>query len=118
MKTLSEFMGRVAVPLVTAFRGDEELHLDATAELADYVVAKGYCDSLILTGTTGEFYALEDEERIAIWNAVLGAVGKRAPLVAGVGAPDTRRAVKLAIKAERLGFEAIMVVLPYYSKPT
>jgi 4-hydroxy-tetrahydrodipicolinate synthase len=118
MKPLSEWMGRVAVPLVTPFHDDEELNLDATALLADYVVAKNYCDSLILTGTTGEFYALEDQERIAVWNAVSSAVGTRVPLVAGVGAPDTQRAVRLAATAERLGFKAIMVVLPYYSKPT
>ena len=45
MKALSGFMGRVAVSLVTPFRNDEELNLDATAELAEYVVSKGYCVS-------------------------------------------------------------------------
>ncbi|MBI3684664.1 MAG: 4-hydroxy-tetrahydrodipicolinate synthase [Acidobacteria bacterium] len=118
MRTLADILGRVAVPLVTPFRANEDVHWEALGELADFVIRKGYCDSLILTGTTGEFYALTDEERIGIWETAKEAVAGRAPLVAGVGSASTRNTVRLAQAAERLGYDVIMVVLPYYSRPT
>lgn len=66
MKTLLDILGRVVAPLVTPFRANEDVHWEALGELADFVIRKEFCDSLILTGTTGEFYALTDEERIRL----------------------------------------------------
>jgi len=118
MKTLADIMGRVSVPLVTPFHEDETVNHEALARLIDFVIVRGYCDSLIVTGTTGEFYSLEDEERIEIWKTALAATGRRVPLVAGVGAASTRAAVRFARLAEQMGFDVAMCVLPYYSRPT
>ena len=118
MKTLAEIMGRVSVPLVTPFHEDETVNHDALARLVDFVITRNFCDSLIVTGTTGEFYALDDEERIAIWKTALEAVRGRVPMVAGVGAASTRAAVRFTEVAERMGFDVVMCVLPYYSRPT
>jgi len=118
MKPLSEIMGRVSVPLVTPFHEDETVNHQALAELADFVIRRDYCDSLIVTGTTGEFYSLSDQERVEIWKTALSAVQGRVPVVAGVGAASTRGAVDFTRLAERLGFDVVMCVLPYYSRPT
>jgi len=118
MKTLADIMGRVSVPLVTPFHEDETVNHEALARLIDFVIVRGYCDSLIVTGTTGEFYSLEDEERIEIWKTALAATSGRVPLVAGVGAASTRAAVRFARLAEQMGFDVAMCVLPYYSRPT
>ncbi len=118
MKQLQEILGRVAVPLVTPFHADEDVNLEALERLVDHVVCRGYCDSLILTGTTGEFHALTDEERVRVWETAQAAAAGRVPLAAGVGSASTRSTVKLAKIAERLGYDVIMVVLPYYSRPT
>ncbi len=118
MKTLAEIMGRVSVPLVTPFHEDETVNHEALGRLVDFVITRNFCDSLIVTGTTGEFYSLSDEERIEIWKTALAACGKRVPLVAGTGAASTRAAVRFTELAERMGFDVAMCVLPYYSRPT
>ncbi len=118
MKRLSEIMGRVSVPLVTPFTANEEVNYEALGQLVDFVITRGFCDSIIVTGTTGEFYALTDEERLEIWKTVKAANKGRVPLVAGVGSASTRAAVRFARIAEEMEFDVAMCVLPYYGKPT
>jgi len=111
-------MGWVSVPLVTPFHENEDVNHEALAQLVDFVIAKGFADSIIVTGTTGEFYSLSDEERVEIWKTVQGAAAGRVPLVAGVGAASTRAALRFTTLAEKMGFDVAMCVLPFYSKPT
>jgi 4-hydroxy-tetrahydrodipicolinate synthase len=118
MTTLAEIMGRVSVPLVTPFHENEEINHDALGRLVDFVITREYADSIIVTGTTGEFYSLTDAERIEIWKTVQSAAGGRVPLVAGVGAASTRQAVAFTRTATEMGFDVVMCVLPFYSKPT
>jgi len=118
MKTLAEIMGRVSVPLVTPFHQNEDVNHDALAQLVDFVIRRDFCDSLILTGTTGEFYSLTGEERLEIWKTAREANRGRVPLVAGVGAASTRAAVQFAKTAEEMGLDVAMCVLPFYSRPT
>ena len=118
MKTLFEIMGRVSVPLVTPFHANEEVNHEALGQLVDYVITSRFCDSIIVTGTTGEFYTLTDDERLEIWKTVQRANHGRVPLVAGVGAASTRASVRFAQIAEEMGFDVAMCVLPYYGKPT
>jgi 4-hydroxy-tetrahydrodipicolinate synthase len=118
MKTLLDIMGRVSVPLVTPFHANEEVNYEALGQLVDFIITRDYCDSIIVTGTTGEFYTLSDEERLAIWKTVKAANKGRVPLVAGVGSASTRTAVRFAGIAEEMGFDVAMCVLPYYGKPT
>ena len=118
MPTLLDIMGRVAVPPVTPFKENEDVDYKSFEQLLDFIITNNYCDSLILTGTTGEFHTMSDEERVDIWKAGKAAVAGRVPLTAGVGSASTRTTVKLAKIAEQLGFDVAMVVLPYYSKPT
>lgn len=118
MKTLAEIMGHVSVPLVTPFHDNEDINHEALAQLVDHVITRGLADSIIATGTTGEFYALTESERLDVWKTVQSAAAGRVPLVAGVGAASTRQAVSFTRAADEMGFDVIMCVLPYYSKPT
>lgn len=118
MKTLADTMGRVSVPLVTPFHSNEEVNYDALSQLVDHVITSDFADSIIATGTTGEFYSLTDAERLEIWKEVKSATAGRVPLVAGVGAASTRQAVAFTHTATEMGFDVVMCVLPYYSKPT
>jgi len=118
MKTLAQIMGWVSVPLVTPFYENEDVNHEALAQLVDFVITRGFADSIIVTGTTGEFYSLSDEERIEIWKTVQRAAAGRVPLVAGVGAASTRSALRFTALAEQMGFDVAMCVLPFYSKPT
>jgi 4-hydroxy-tetrahydrodipicolinate synthase len=74
-------------------------------------------DGLVISGTTGESPTTTDAEKEQLLRAVIGAVGDRATVVAGVGTNDTAHTCELARQAEQAGAAALLVVTPYYSKP-
>jgi 4-hydroxy-tetrahydrodipicolinate synthase len=117
MERLDSVLGRVLIPLITPFREDGAVDYDTLADLANMVIDRGFCDSIIVGGTTGEFISLTFEERIKLLRVVRDAVGKRVPLVAGTGAAYTQHAIALTHEAEQLGYDVAMVVTPYYLKP-
>ncbi|MFD1659801.1 4-hydroxy-tetrahydrodipicolinate synthase [Streptomyces caeni] len=108
--------GRALCAMITPFTDDGALDLDGAQRLADLLVAEG-CDGLVLSGTTGESPTTTDAEKEALVRAVREAVGGRASIVAGVGTPDTRHTVELALAAEKAGADGLLVVTPYYSRP-
>lgn len=116
-KRIDEILGKVLLPMVTPFREDGEIDYDLASDLARMLVQRKLCDSIIVCGTTGEFYALRMEERKRLMAVVKEAIGKDIPLIAGTGAIYTRDAIELTKEAESLGYEAVMVVSPYYCKP-
>ena len=109
--------GRVATAMITPFTADGALDLDGAQKLAAHLVDAGN-DALIISGTTGESPTTSDAEKAELLRAVVAAVGDRAKIVAGVGTFDTRHSVDLAREAEAAGAHGLLVVTPYYSKPT
>jgi 4-hydroxy-tetrahydrodipicolinate synthase len=109
--------GRILVPILTPFAADQSVDHAALKGLATYLVDNKMADSLVLSGTTGEFHTQLFAERVAIFETVKAAVGGRVPLVAGVGCASTMETIALAKKALEMGFETAMVVAPYYTKP-
>jgi 4-hydroxy-tetrahydrodipicolinate synthase len=104
--------------MVTPFTADgAAIDLDAAARLAVRLVDQGN-DGLVLNGTTGEAPTTTDEEKDALVRAVVEAVGDRAAVVAGVGTNDTAHTIELAKHAEKCGAAGLLVVTPYYSKPS
>jgi 4-hydroxy-tetrahydrodipicolinate synthase len=118
MPKLSDIAGRLLLPLITPLMHDDTVDHDRVGELANYLLDQEYCDALVIAGTTGEFYALTLEERAALLRSAKEAVGSRAPLIAGTGAAATKHAVALTKAAASFGYDAVMVVAPYYSRPT
>jgi 4-hydroxy-tetrahydrodipicolinate synthase len=118
MQLLLEKLDRVLLPLLTPFDDQDQLNTRAFADLVDYVIENDYADSLIVTGSTGEFHALSHEERILAFETVKEANAGRLPLIAGTGAVTTREAMVYTRKAEELGYDCVMVVAPYYQKAT
>jgi len=118
MQTLGKKLGHIVIPLATPFK--EETHdvdYDAVAALVEHVISNKLCDSLIVAGTSGEFNALSLEERFELFRVVKDAAAGRVPLVGGACSSATRDAVKLVQEAERLEFDATMVLGPCYCKP-
>ena len=109
--------GTVLTAMVTPFGSDGYVDLKAVARVAEHLVESG-CDGLVVSGTTGESPTTTDAEKIAVLEAVLAAVGDRATVVAGVGTYDTAHSVHLARQAASVGAHGMLVVTPYYSKPT
>src|SRR5918997_822552 len=97
-------LGRVLTAMVTAFRDD------GTVDHGN--------DGLVVSGTTGESPTTTVAEDGEILRAVLDAVGDRATVVAGVGTNATAHSVELAEQAQKLGADGVLVVTPYYNKPT
>jgi 4-hydroxy-tetrahydrodipicolinate synthase len=118
MQILLDKLGRVLLPLLTPFDDQDRLNTQALANLVDYVIEKGYTDSLIVAGSTGEFHALSREERVLAFRTVKEANAGRLPLIAGTGATTTRETVAYTREAEELGYDCVMVVSPYYQKAT
>ncbi len=110
--------GSVLLPMVTPFNDDESVNYDRLAKLAEWLVATERGDSVITTGTTGEFPVLLEEERMECWRTVKEAVGKKVPIIAGTGAASTRDSIRLTRAAETIGVDLVMVVGPYYQQPT
>jgi 4-hydroxy-tetrahydrodipicolinate synthase len=109
-------LGEVLTAIVTPFRDDGALDLDAFRRLARHLVDNG-SDGLVVTGTTGESPTLTDEERFELYAAAIDEVGDRATVVAGTGTYSTAHSVHLTERAHELGADAFLVVTPYYSKP-
>src|ERR687890_120371 len=110
-------LGKVLTAMVTAFHDDGSVDLDGTARVADWLVDHGN-DGLVVSGTTGESPTTSVAEDGEILRAVIEAVGDRATVVAGVGTNATAHSVELAEQAQKLGADAVLVVTPYYNKPT
>lgn len=109
-------LGTVLTAMVTPFKPDGSLDLDAAARLANHLIDAG-CDGLVLSGTTGESPTTTDDEKLALLRAVLEAVGDRARIIAGAGSYDTAHSVHMAKACATEGAHGLLVVTPYYSRP-
>lgn len=107
--------GTVVTAMVTPFDDAGALAPDAAASLARWLVDHG-SDGLVVGGTTGEGPVLDDRERLDLWRAVAEVVS--VPVVVGAGTNDTRHSVELAAAAAGTGADAVLVVTPYYSRPS
>jgi 4-hydroxy-tetrahydrodipicolinate synthase len=109
--------GRVLTAMVTPFHDDGSVDLDSTARVAEHLADHGH-DGIVVSGTTGESPTTSTDEDGQILRAVIDAVGDRLKVVAGVGTNNTSHSVELAVQAEKLGADGVLLVTPYYSKPT
>ena len=109
--------GRVLTAMVTAFHDDGTVDVDGTARVAEHLADHGH-DGVVVSGTTGESPTTSTEEDGRILRAVVEAVGERVSVVAGVGTNNTSHSVELAAQAEKIGADGVLLVSPYYSKPT
>jgi 4-hydroxy-tetrahydrodipicolinate synthase len=107
--------GRVLTAMVTPFDDDGALDLDGARTLARHLAEHGN-DGLVVAGTTGEAPVLTDDEKLALWAAVAEAV--TIPVIAGTGTNDTAHSVHLTREASRLGVAGVLVVTPYYNRPS
>jgi 4-hydroxy-tetrahydrodipicolinate synthase len=110
--------GRILIPMSTAFAADYSIDYPMTRRIASYLISKNYCDSLVIAGTNGEFYSMTFEEKVRLFAEVKQEVGERVPLIAGTGTANTHETIELTKEAARLGYDAAMVVVPYYCHPT
>ena len=109
-------LGEILTAIVTPFKRDAAVDLQAFRALAAHLVDNG-SDGLVVTGTTGESPTLSDDERFALYEAAVDEVGDRATVIAGTGTYSTAHSVHLTARAHELGVHGFLVVTPYYNKP-
>ena len=107
--------GRVLTAMVTPFDAEGRLDLDVARTLARYLQDHGN-DGIVVAGTTGEAPVLTDDERLALFAAVIEAVS--IPVIAGTGTNDTAHSVHLTSEAQALGAAGVLAVCPYYNRPS
>lgn len=116
MKTESIFKG-VATALVTPMTETGAVDYDAFRRLIDWQIEQGI-NGLVICGTTGEGSTLTDEEHRQVLTFALQVANGRVPMIAGTGSNDTAYAIALTKFACELGYDAVLVVTPYYNKTT
>ncbi|MFI5587324.1 4-hydroxy-tetrahydrodipicolinate synthase [Amycolatopsis sp. NPDC051758] len=109
--------GSNLVAMVTPLRPDGELSEPGLTALVDHLLGTG-CDGLVVGGTTGESPTLTGDEAVRLVRAVATQADGRARVIAGVGTYNTADSVRRARAAEAAGADALLVVCPYYSRPT
>jgi 4-hydroxy-tetrahydrodipicolinate synthase len=107
--------GSVLTAMVTPFDEHGALDVDAAVTLARWLTSHG-SDGLVVAGTTGESPVLSDAELGQLWQAVSEAV--TVPVIAGTGSNDTAHSIECTKLAEAAGAAGILVVTPYYSRPS
>jgi 4-hydroxy-tetrahydrodipicolinate synthase len=107
--------GQVITAMVTPFDDAGALDLAAAVDLARWLADHG-SDGLVLSGSTGESSVLTDEEKVDLWRAVAEAV--TIPVIAGTGSNDTDHSIKMTARATECGIDGVLVVTPYYNRPS
>jgi 4-hydroxy-tetrahydrodipicolinate synthase len=118
MRNATRPFGRTLAAMITPFTPSGELDVPGTAALARHLVDEQGCDGLVVNGTTGESPTTTDAEKTQVIETVLEAVGDRAHIIAGASTYDTRHSIRLAQEAEKAGAHGLLLVTPYYNKPT
>jgi 4-hydroxy-tetrahydrodipicolinate synthase len=112
-----DLFGQVLVALVTPMTADGEVDWDATEKHIDYVISNG-ADGVVVTGTTGETSTLTDAEKIKLVEVGKSVSAGRAKIITGGGSNETAHAMQLYKASEKAGADGVMIVTPYYNKPT
>jgi 4-hydroxy-tetrahydrodipicolinate synthase len=110
-------MPRLITAMITPFDDKLQVNYAKAAEVAEYL-AKNGTEGIVVAGTTGESPVLSDEEKLRLFATVKEQVGSRVSVWAGTGSNNTQHSVELSREAEQLGVDGVLLVGPYYNKPS
>jgi 4-hydroxy-tetrahydrodipicolinate synthase len=108
--------GAVVTAMVTPFRADHSLDLDAAQALADHLLEHG-SESIVVAGSTGESPTLTHREKADLFRAVAEVAKGKGKVICGTGTYSTAETLELTLAAEDAGADGLLVVTPYYNKP-
>lgn len=110
-------IGSIATAMITPFREDGSIHFEMVSDVVEHLIANG-TDSIVVCGTTGESPTLSHDEKVALIRFVVKTVHNRVTVIAGTGSNNTQASIDLTNEAEAAGADGIMLVAPYYNKPS
>ena len=114
---MEAYFGRLLTAMVTPFNEDGSVNCEAAADFAEWLLANG-SDGLVVEGSTGEAATMFMDEKIEVLKAVVERVNGRAPVIVGAGTNCTASTIELVNTVEACGVDGLLVVGPYYNKPT
>lgn len=103
--------------VVTPFNADESIDFESLERILNFQLEQG-TKGIVVAGTTGEGYALEPEELFELVQFSNKIINKRVPLIAGTGTLVTKKTIQLSQLAQQAGADALLVINPYYNKPS
>lgn len=109
--------GQVLVALITPFTAEGEVDWPNVEQHIDDVIRAG-ADGIVISGTTGETSTLTDAEKLRLVEVAKTVAAGRAKIVMGGGSNETAHAIELHKSSAKAGADAVMIVTPYYNKPT
>jgi len=110
-------LGRLFTAMVTPFSADDSVDYKNARRLASALVKSG-SDGLVVSGTTGESPNLSTQEKIRLFSEIKDELGDTKSVIAGTGNYSTKESVELSTEAKKAGADALLLVVPYYNKPT
>jgi 4-hydroxy-tetrahydrodipicolinate synthase len=110
-------LGRMLTAMITPYDASGAVDVNEACRVAEHLVDTGN-DGVVVSGTTGESPALEDEEKIELFAAIKRRLGAAGTVIGGTGGNNTRHSVELTKRAAATGVDAVLAVVPYYNKPT
>ncbi|WP_240417594.1 4-hydroxy-tetrahydrodipicolinate synthase [Paenibacillus periandrae] len=110
--------GRLIAAMVTPFDSNLQIDWTQTGILIDYLLEEQSNDSLVISGTTGESPTLTEEEKLELFSFAIKRANGRCKIIAGTGSNDTAHSIHLSREAEKLGVDALLLVAPYYNRPS
>ena len=113
---LERFYGSMPA-LITPFHTDTTIDFDAFQQFINWQIDEG-THGLVPVGTTGESPTLSHKEHIEVIKKCVDVTQKRVPIIAGAGSNSTSEAIDLAQKSQNCGVDALLIVTPYYNKPS
>lgn len=109
--------GPLVTAMATPFGPRGELDLPRAEALAERLIQNS-STGLVITGTTGESPTLTGEEKLELYRAARSAVGGRAAIIANTGDNETAFSIELSRRAQEIGVDALLLVVPYYNRPS
>lgn len=114
---MSMNFGQLLTAMVTPFDEKNQIDYEKVTELMGYLTKNG-SDGLVIAGTTGESPTLTHDEKIALFKHTVKIADGKYPIIAGTGSNNTEETIQLSKAAEEIGVDALLLVTPYYNKPS
>lgn len=110
--------GRLITAMVTPFDEQSKINWEVAERLIDHLIDDQGSDSIVVCGTTGESPTLTTDEKLELIRFAVQKAKGRCKIIAGTGTYDTAYSLELTQEAEKLGADGVLLVSPYYNRPT
>lgn len=110
--------GRLITAMVTPFDADGNIDWATAEQLIEHLIVDQQTDSIVIAGTTGESPTLTQDEKVQLFTFAVQKSAGRARIIAGTGSNNTKSSISLSQRAEQCGVDGLLLVVPYYNKPS